>query len=130
MSRYAIALIVLLTSATTARAADPSPDISEFVMHHDAIPNFAKSPTIRSTRDGSWSSPSVWSPARLPQDGDIVRVSHDVTYDAGAGMATVLGIASGGRLRFRTDQSSRLSVGTLLVMPGGVIVEIDLQLFR
>ena len=34
------------------------------VIHtsHDHMPNFAASPTIRSTANGSWSSPATWIP--------------------------------------------------------------------
>jgi hypothetical protein len=51
----------------------------------------------------------------------VVRIAHDVTYDTLTGTADVVGVASGGQLRFATNSATRLRVGILLVMPGGVL---------
>jgi hypothetical protein len=91
-------------------------------VHHtpnDQIPNFAANPTIRSVANGPWSSPSTWSAGRVPGSSDVVGVLHSVTFDSGAGEAHVVGIESGGVLRFSTGQNTRLRVGTLLVQPNG-----------
>ena len=63
---------------------------------HDHVPNFAASPTIRSAANGAWSSPSTWTPNRLPAPTDIVSISHTVTYDSTTGDASVIGIDAGG----------------------------------
>ncbi len=86
---------------------------------HDHIPNFAASPTIRSAANGAWSAPSTWNPARLPVPGDIVSITHTISYDTLAGDVEVVGIETGGVLRFATGQSTRLDVATLMVLPGG-----------
>jgi hypothetical protein len=119
MNRRSIAVCVasLLLRSAPAHAGEPP----SFQLHHDTIPNFAYQPTLQSAQDGPWSSASTWSPARTPQSGDVVRIAHDVSCDGTAGIADVVGIASGGRLSFRTDQSTMLRVGTLLVMPGGAL---------
>jgi hypothetical protein len=93
------------------------------VIHtpHDHVPNFAATPTIQSVADGGWSVPSTWTPARLPQPGDIVRVAHTVTYDSITGDVEVIGIDSGGTLRFAINQTTRLRVSTLLVLPNGTL---------
>jgi G8 domain-containing protein len=90
------------------------------VIHtpNDHVPNFAASPSIRSVTSGSWSSPATWSPARVPGPADIVSISHTVRFD-GNGDASIIGIDSGGTLRFSTTQSTWLRVGTLMVLPGG-----------
>jgi G8 domain len=93
------------------------------VVHtpHDHIPNFAASPTIRSAAAGAWSSPATWTPARVPASSDIVGIAHAVTYDSMIGDAAVIGIEAGGALRFSVSQSTALRVGTLLVLPGGIL---------
>ena len=88
---------------------------------HDHVPDFAAAPTIRSAASGGWSSPSTWSPARLPAPGDIVSIGHAVTYDSTSGDAAVIGIAAGGVLRFSVSQSTVLRVGTLVVLPNGTL---------
>ena len=87
----------------------------------DHIPDFAANPTLRSAANGPWSSPSTWTPARVPSASDIVRITHAVTYDSTTGDADVIGIDAGGALRFSTSQSTRLRVGTLLVLPNGAL---------
>jgi hypothetical protein len=44
-----------------------------------------------------------------------------VTYDSTAGDADIIGIDADGMLRFSTAQSTRLRVGTLLVLPNGTL---------
>jgi hypothetical protein len=97
--------------------------VSSQVLHtpHDHVPNFAANPTIRSATDGAWSSASTWTPARLPQPGDVVSIGHAVVYDTTDGDADIIGIEAGGSLRFSHDQNTRLRVGTLLVLPEGTL---------
>ena len=90
-----------------------------FTTPWDTIPNFVQTPTIASARTGAWSDPSTWSPARIPVAADVVHIAHDVSYDSTTGIADVVGIDAGGRLRFVPNTSTRLRVATLLVMPGG-----------
>ena len=87
----------------------------------DIIPDFAGNSTINSVANGSWSSASTWSPARVPGPSDIVKIRHSVTYESTTGDADIIGIDAGGALRFSTSQSTRLRVGTLLVMPDGTL---------
>ena len=91
---------------------------ASFQTLHDTIPNFARYPTLQSVQSGAWSNTATWTPARLPQAGDVVLIQHVVTYDSLTGAATTIGIASGGKLTFQTNQATMLRVGTLLVMPG------------
>src|SRR5574341_1489005 len=94
---------------------------TNFHTPYDTVPNFAQNPTIQSTQSGYWSSPTTWTPARLPQAGDVVLIKHVVTYDSITGAAATIGIASGGTLAFQNTQATTLKVGTLLVMPGGIL---------
>lgn len=103
--------------ATTHAAAAPD----NCGTPYDTIPNFALNPTIVSVQDGPWSSPSTWSPGRLPEAQDIVVVRHHVTYDSQTGIADVIGIDGGASLRFRPDISTRLQVGVLKVFQGGLL---------
>jgi hypothetical protein len=93
------------------------------VIHtaHDHIPNFAANPTITSVSNGSWSSASTWTPARVPGSSDRVSIKHAVTYDSTTGDADIIGIDAGGTLRFSTTQNTRLRVGTLQVLPSGTL---------
>jgi hypothetical protein len=88
---------------------------------HDHIPDFSANFTISSSSNGPWSSPNTWSPARVPGSSDIVRIRHTVTYDSATGDADVIGIDIGGTLRFATNQTTRLRVGTLIVLPNGAL---------
>ena len=87
----------------------------------DNIPDFAANPTISSNVNGTWSSPSTWTPGRVPGLNDIVKINHTVTYDSTTGDTDVIGIDAGGTLRFSTTQTTRLKVGTLLVKPNGTL---------
>ncbi len=71
--------------------------------------------------NGSWSSPATWTPARLPAASDVVSVTHAVTYDTTSGDVQVIGIEAGGAIRFAIDRPTLLRVGTLMVLPGGVL---------
>jgi G8 domain len=117
LGRCLLAAVCMLCIDRDARAQHAH----DFTGPGGTIPGFADSPTISSARAGSWASASTWSPARLPTASDVVRIAHEVTYDTLAGTADVVGIASGGQLRFATNTATRLRVGILLVMPGGVL---------
>jgi hypothetical protein len=94
---------------------------SQFQTPHDTIPNFAQTPSLRSTRDGAWSAATTWTPARVPTATDIVLITHTVLYDSTTGTADTIGIGAGGTLRFSTTQSTVLRVATLLVQPSGTL---------
>lgn len=112
----------LMAVAVALLAAPPSQGSAQ-VIHtpNDHIPNFAASPTIRSASNGPWSSSATWSPARLPAASDVVLITHAVAYDSATGDANVIGIDAGGTLRFATSTSTRLRVGTLMVLPSGTL---------
>jgi hypothetical protein len=96
-------------------------DAAACVTPHDVIPNFGAAPTIRSVRDGAWSAPATWTPARLPGPTDIVQISAGTTvsHDHADGRARVVAIQAGAALQARSDIATRLTVGTLLVLPQG-----------
>ena len=114
-------LVALLLLAGSALAMSTACDPERCVTHHDVIPNFAGHPTIQSTRSGPWSDPATWAPTRVPTAADVVTIGAGtlVTVDTATARAKVVGIAAGGRLAFATGVSTRLTVGTLLVLPQG-----------
>ena len=63
--------------------------------------------------------PSHMVAGTSPAATDIVRISHAVAYDSTSGDADIIGIDAGGALRFATNSSTRLCVGTLIVLPSG-----------
>jgi G8 domain-containing protein len=84
------------------------------------IPDLCTNPTAASVRDGSWSDPTTWSIGQVPTVNDRVAitagttVTYDRQSDADLECANVFG-----QLTFRPDVPTRLTVGTLTVMPGG-----------
>src|SRR5882762_6387967 len=84
------------------------------------ITDFCARATIRSIGSGAWSNPATWSPARVPGASDVVNVDAgtDVSYDLSSSPA-MPSLAVNGRLAFRTDRSTQLTVGTLMIMRTG-----------
>ena len=117
-------ILVTLLLAGQALAMATHCDQTSCMTHHDTIPNFAGQPTIRSARSGDWTDPSTWAPARVPRADDVVAISAGtaVALDAPDGRARVVGIEAGASLAWKPDVSTRLTVGTLLVLPQGSLV--------
>ena len=64
---------------------------NEFSTFADRIPNFARQPTIQSAQSGAWGTASTWTPARVPQAGDVVLIRHTVTYNTTTGNVDTCG---------------------------------------
>lgn len=75
--------------------------------------------TLRSARDGDWSEPATWEPARAPEAGDRiwVRPGTSVRYDVRSDAVFPV-ILVGGRLSFARDRDTLLAVGILRVQGG------------
>jgi G8 domain len=86
----------------------------------NGIPNLCTNPTAMSVRTGSWSDPGTWSIGQVPTVNDRVAIAPGttVTYDRQSD-AEIVCINVSGQLTFRNDISTRLTVGTLTVLPGG-----------
>jgi hypothetical protein len=84
------------------------------------IPDFCANATIRSVSSGAWSNPAIWSPARVPGAADVVNVDAGTTvsYDISSGTAIPC-LAVNGRLAFRNDHNTLLTVGTMMIMRTG-----------
>ncbi len=119
----AVVATVGLLASSPGPAAAATCDQFTCVTMHDTIPNFAGQPSIRSVRTGAWSAASTWNLGRIPKATDIVGITGGttVTVDGTAGVAAVVGIEAAGKLAFRTDIATRLTVGTLLVLPQGAL---------
>ncbi len=106
----------ILCISLSALAA--APGLAEAQLAN-GIPNLCTNPTIASVRSGSWSDPATWSIGQVPTVNDRVAVSAGttVTYDRQSD-ADLTCVNVHGQLTFRTDVSTRLTVGTLTIMPG------------
>jgi hypothetical protein len=84
------------------------------------IPDFGSNPTVRSVADGAWSGAATWNPPRVPQAGDVVRVSHAVACGRheDAPLDTV-DVAQGGHLILPDGTKTRLTLCNLFVRAGG-----------
>ena len=93
---------------------------TEIITHHDIIPRFAAVPTISAVRSGAWSDPSTWSAGRVPTTNDRIAIGHGITVSYGIVSDVSLdALEISGSLIFSTTSSTRLTVGTIEVMPGG-----------
>jgi len=108
-----------LRAQVHAHAVMNDPIAAAATLPHN-IPDFCATATIRSVSSGAWSNPAIWSPARVPGASDVVNVAAgtDVSYDIVSSTALSC-LAVNGRLAFRTDRSTRLTVGTMMIMPTG-----------
>lgn len=111
----AAAATVWATELTVAVAAAQTP-------RPGGIPDVCANPTTTSARSGSCSDPLTWSPARVPSAGDLVRIDagDTVTYTSVTD-AALNRISIFGQLAFGTGAPTRLTVGTLTVMEGGIL---------
>ena len=103
---------------------------AQTAMHHTpavsgvphGVPYFCEGPTATAVLSGAWSDPGIWTAGHVPGAGDRVLVGsgQTVTYDVESD-ARVSCVDVRGRLTFRPDRSTRLTVGNLTVMDGGTI---------
>ena len=95
-----------------------SSDASAQLPH--GIPDLCGGSTAVSVKNGSWSDPTTWSIGQVPGVNDRVAITAGttVTYDA-VSDADLACVNVFGQLTFRPDVPTRLTVGTLMVMPGG-----------
>jgi G8 domain/Right handed beta helix region len=84
------------------------------------IPDFCSNTTAISVKNGSWSDPTTWSIGQVPAVNERVAVTAGttVTYDLQSD-ADLACVNVFGQLTFRPDIPTRLTVGTLTIMPGG-----------
>ena len=81
--------------------------------------------SIRSIKDGRWSDPNSWHPARVPGNGDRVLVSRDTTiqYDVANKTDVIRLLQIVGRLEFARDRDTELNVGIVKVQNTDVCSE-------
>lgn len=91
--------------------------------HDDTVPRFCASPTITSVRNGLWSDAATWSGNRLPQANDKVSIAANTTVTYDVASSPVLDcVEISGILTFSPSINTRLTVGTMMVMPEGSLI--------
>jgi hypothetical protein len=103
----------LIIAASAARPAPAAPAAAEEPHHAHAVVF-----SLRSVRDGRWSEPGTWEPARTPTAGDRVLVSRGtrVVYDvASSEVIRLLQVA--GALSFDPERDTLLEAGVIKVQP-------------
>lgn len=96
-------LLVLVAFITAGPAAD-----------HEPPP--AVQFSIRSVKDGRWSDPRTWQPAKVPGAGDRVLVSRGTTVEYDAASKDVLRLIQiVGTLSFARDRDTELNVALVKV---------------
>jgi hypothetical protein len=120
-TRYALTLALVHASLASGLFADddhsksPASKTAAVAAHgdhdHDHV-HFS----IRSARDGQWSDPKTWEPARVPGANDRVLVTRGtrVQYDASS-EAVIRLVQVVGTLSFARDRDTLLNVGVLKV---------------
>lgn len=88
--------------------------------HHLHLPTCE--PTMITAQSGLWSAAETWRNGCVPMAGDAVLVDmgHAVTYDA-VSDEVLSCVVVHGTLTFKTDISTRLTVGTLTVHDHGTL---------
>lgn len=111
MTRMTLLAIVVSAVGTFGPAPAARGQEQRLGHHHEHV-QFS----IRSVRDGAWSDPATWRPARAPRSGDRVLISRDtcVTYDVKSEAVLRL-VQVVGRLDFARDRDTELNVGVLKV---------------
>lgn len=72
--------------------------------------------SIESVRNGNWSNPKTWKPARVPKQGDRVRISRGTRVVFDAKITPVIRLVQVvGTLTFARDRSTELNVALLKV---------------
>jgi hypothetical protein len=123
----AAAFVLLLPALARAQDDDdsgggPSHDMSTGGQISKGIPRFCAEPTVTSVASGLWSNAATWSTKKVPAADDMVLIKsgHAITYDAVSDDALKC-IDIEGHLGFKTDTTTRLKVGTLDVLAGGML---------
>lgn len=109
-----------LQDASTMEGVTITP--TAIITAADTVPRFVTQPTAISVRSGDWSDPTVWSSGKVPGAGDQVSIADGnvITYSA-ISNARIYAIEISGSLIFSTSVSTRLTVGTMTVMPEGTL---------
>lgn len=111
--RLALVLSLLFVGLgpKVARTAPPHDHAHHGHEHHGHV-EF----NLRSVRDGKWSDPKIWQPARVPRAGERVLVAKKTTveYDVKSDAAIRL-VQVAGTLTFARDRDTELNVGLLTI---------------
>lgn len=112
LCRFSVFAVLFALAATVVSADEHK--------HHHAPIAFS----LESVQDGPWSEPATWKPARIPKQGDRVKISggttvvYDVQSDAAIRLLQVVGT-----LRFARDRDTLLNVGILKVQSSNECTE-------
>ena len=121
-----LGLVCTLAWFEAARGADTGHDhgaggsLQSGLPH--GVPRLCADPGVKAVRSGRWSKPSTWSSGRIPAAGDatLIAAGTTVIYDLQSD-AKIPCVDVEGTLRFDTTRNTRLTVGTLTVLPNGTL---------
>ena len=111
---------------TPAHAQTDQPTVTEthIITPHDSIPRLCTAPTVIAHSSGAWSNPTTWSTNQIPAAEARVSIPSNisVTYDQHSDVEIdCIEIAENGVLHWSTNQSTRLRITHLQVLPHGTL---------
>jgi hypothetical protein len=112
---FVTAFLCLVAVPSQVQATEPD----YITTAHDQIPNFCKTTTIVSVADGNWTASGSWNLGRVPTSSDVVQVATGTTITFNSSAATVDCVGIHGKLTFKTNSSTQLKVGNLLIYHDG-----------
>lgn len=120
-----LVLAASIASAATEITAAGAQEHAHVLQVHgvpNGLPAFCAAPTASASRDGAWSDAATWSNGRVPGAGDKVAIGPDrsVVYDVESA-AVISCVEIRGRLSFKPDVNTRLTVIDLSVLLGGTL---------
>ncbi len=118
-------VLICVTSQTLANPIEPTVTATHIITNRDNVPRFCSVPTAIAINSGDWSNPSIWSSAQIPgaQARVLIPSGTEVTYDLFSDTEIYcIEVAEQGILNWSIDQSTRLRIINMQILPEGALV--------